>query len=582
MTPETALALATAMAAQAAATTAPIVPSGPELPDLGKPMVFSASRIETWLRCQRQAGFVYFMGYREPDTVDTKLGGDVHRALEEMGKTGRLPNMLDPIDYIAAAAVPHVREDWAKPTCTFEGEFHLRGRHAWRGCIDLCPEPGHVTDYKTTGNYKWMKTPDQLTKDAQAQLYAHKEFTVHPTLDKVILRWLYILKREPHSCRSSVASVTREHAAAKFAELERHADAMQAAAYAAPKEEGARLKYVLEMVPNYNACNMYRGCPHRAAGRCNPPLFAGTQGSFFSSSDTQAAEAAPEGTQDTMNMSYNFLSSMLAASNAENAAAGLPPVALADPHVLAPPAPTVALVTPGAPAQVPTVAVPDLDFAAAEQRARTMIQARHPAPVAAVAPVAPAAQVEPLTALPQAPVTVQAINPPKRGPGRPRKNPLPVQNEVSRPEIAPPVGVAPSVVQEIAPAVAPPAVAPPVVAPPAVAPPAVAPPAGLPIGILYVGCVPRAASPSAGATYRDQVDYIDLERLIAKARQVIGEKVYFDNYGYKANGFVVQVVSKILAELRPSAVVVSCPRSCEYILGLLKSISDVVVEAVQA
>ena len=53
-------------------------------------MLFSASRIETWLSCKRLAGFVYFLGLRSEGTVDTEFGGAVHKTLENW-EPKRLP-----------------------------------------------------------------------------------------------------------------------------------------------------------------------------------------------------------------------------------------------------------------------------------------------------------------------------------------------------------------------------------------------------------------------------------------------------------------------------------------------------------
>jgi len=236
-------------------------------------MTFSASRITTWMSCNRKAAWLYICGYPDPGNQDTEFGGAVHQALYEFGRNpALLPDLSDPVQAVAAEALPYVH---AALTCetAFEGEIAVVGQHKWTGMRDLNPYPGAVWDYKTTGDFKNCKTPEQLQSDPQAILYAKAELDLHPALDHVDLMWLYLKKRKAYGARPVEARIERDDAQRGFAALESFATEMQEAAFAAPLDPVARHKYVLDVVqPNFGHCTAYRGCPYR--DRCvDSPLF---------------------------------------------------------------------------------------------------------------------------------------------------------------------------------------------------------------------------------------------------------------------------------------------------------------------
>lgn len=105
----------------------------------------------------------------------------------------------------------------------------------------------------------------------------------------------------------------------------------------------------------------------------------------------------------------------------------------------------------------------------------------------------------------------------------------------------------------------------------AAAPAGPAGPAGHRIARLYVGCIPRNGIAA------------DLDMIVAKAKVAIGPSVYFQNYGYKANGMLLQMVEGIIQHERPHSLVIAHPNAAEATLCLsyLLGISDEVVEAVR-
>lgn len=242
--------------------------------DLSKPMTFSASRITTYMSCNRKAGWLYIAGYDDPGNIDTDFGKQVHDALFHFARNpALLPDLTDPVQAVAAEALPHIMS-LIEDTAQFEGEITVVGKHRWTGFRDLNPRPGLVIDYKTTGDFRNAKTPEQLSTDPQAILYAIAELRAHPELEHVDLMWLYLKKKKTYAAKPVEARVTRAEAEAGFAALESYADEMQSAAYAAPRDPVARHKYVLNVLtPNWGHCNAYRGCPYK--DRCTDrPMFS--------------------------------------------------------------------------------------------------------------------------------------------------------------------------------------------------------------------------------------------------------------------------------------------------------------------
>lgn len=502
----------------------------PGLARIRLPMTFSATRIDTWMNCNRKAAWEYICGYKSPQEAGQARGDQVHKYLEWLKRNeGALPDRTDEIGAIAAEALPYVEHLSLATGAIIEGEFTFDGdRHRWTGRGDIKQPGREVWDYKTSSDpTRWAKTPEDLLLDAQAMLYAEREFRLFPNLEWLDMTWLYLASRKPYRAKPVPFTVPRHHAAACFRALESYADEMQAAAYAAPADIVARHKYVLEVIqPNYGYCNAYRKpCPHTA--RCNLPLFQ---------------------EHPTETKSMNLLDRLKAMDALNGGAANAAPEPAPAPAAAAPPA------TAGNP----------------------MLPRREPnmdpgAPVQAASAPAPA-----------------AINPPAKRPvGRPRKTdtvPAPPPAYVGAaaavlppPEAAPAappaalssVGAsAPTGALTVTPAAAPPPA-------PAVARPLPAPCAGHRIAQLFVGCMPMIMD--------GDIPIMSFDAIVARAKEMITLPVYFAGFGYKSNGLLLEAVQRIIEADKPESVLVFDPRTPEAMLCLshLRSIATMSVESVR-
>lgn len=235
-------------------------------------MVMSATRMATFMACNRKGGWTYVAGIPDPGNEDTGFGQEVHDEIERLKTVpGALPDRLSKAGAVAAEALPYVEDLSVATGAKAEGDFTYQGRHLWRGRKDLV-QPGEITvDYKTTSDFKWAKTPEELLYDPQAVLYAQHEFS-RSTRDIIELRWIYLRKRTPYAAKVVSVMMTRDHAARAFAALESFADELQGHAWDAPEDPVGRHRYVLDvMQPNYGHCDAYRGCPHQA--RCGLSFF---------------------------------------------------------------------------------------------------------------------------------------------------------------------------------------------------------------------------------------------------------------------------------------------------------------------
>ena len=181
------------------------------------------------------------------------------------------------------------------------------------------------------------------------------------------------------------------------------------------------------------------------------------------------------------------------------------------------------------------------------------------------------------TASPADAAAINAINPPKRKPGRPRKEkdtiPVPgMAEEAVAPQFGPGVitaHITQAVVAQDAqqpvrrdtydPANPPPAPAPAAAAPLAAAP-APGPDARPIIDTLMVGC--HVWSPKV------PVAVIRFETFVAKAQEMIGEGAYWAGYGYKTNGVMLQAMQRLITEARPETLVIEDARCPEAVLAL--------------
>lgn len=224
--------------------------------------VFAGSLDGTRDGCERKWAWRYVALVEDPPGPGAVLGKTVHTELERYLGGGNF-DFTTEAGYIAASGVQHLPKP-GTPGMVLEGEFHFFGPsgHSYLGYkdVEVAPSPGVlglVLDHKTTSDFRWQKTEDDLRSDPQAILYAVDFFREHPSENEVELRWTYYLTRKSRRSAVTRAVINQRDTWNQFQKIEKIAERMSVAA----------LKQPLELPANVNHCSAYGGCPHQ--GRCN-------------------------------------------------------------------------------------------------------------------------------------------------------------------------------------------------------------------------------------------------------------------------------------------------------------------------
>jgi hypothetical protein len=228
----------------------------------------SASQIESWRLCKRRWAWGKIDKIYGPANPAAEKGKIVHEVLEEWLKHGvvidldatrTLPDgtVFKP-GPIAAAGLKHLP---MPGTCGTERNIFVRTKVAkYQGYIDWDTkgEIPVVGDHKTTSNFKWAKTEDDLRKDPQATIYAAAlmEETKKSTVE---LRWVYYLTSGKSQSKKVSLLVLREDIEKNFDDL----DVTAAEIMHARKT----VKTAKDLEPNVRSCDMFGGCQYRE--NCN-------------------------------------------------------------------------------------------------------------------------------------------------------------------------------------------------------------------------------------------------------------------------------------------------------------------------
>lgn len=270
----------------------------------GGPRFISASQItlfrEADAGCERKWGFKYIAGLYEESGAAALLGTEVDDTqLQPYLRDGRPIDYARESGYVAQPALEYlpkpgscelsVQQEIRLPSLTGE-PFALTGYiDLWEpegGEADACAECGSlqfntpsgrvcsnghggarllvripkVTDFKTTGNWKYAKTPEALLTDVQAMIYASWAMLVTGA-DAVDLEWLYLSTKKPYRAEPRRVRITSEHATGQIVKILETARELYLLREAAPDP--------LSLKPNPEACGKFppKGCPHQS--KCN-------------------------------------------------------------------------------------------------------------------------------------------------------------------------------------------------------------------------------------------------------------------------------------------------------------------------
>jgi len=228
----------------------------------------SPSQIESWRLCRRKWAWNKIDKIQGLGNVAAEKGTIIHEVLEAWLKDGRA---IDPDEVrtlsdgtmfkpgpIAAAGLKHLP---MPKTCGTERFIHVKTQKAkYHGYIDwdLKGDVPVVGDHKSTSDFKWAKTEDDLRKDPQATIYA-AAIMAETGAVQVELRWVYYQTKGAAKSKKVSLVVLKEDVERNFDELDVTALEINEARRTA--------KTALDLEPNVRACDNFGGCQYRE--NCN-------------------------------------------------------------------------------------------------------------------------------------------------------------------------------------------------------------------------------------------------------------------------------------------------------------------------
>jgi hypothetical protein len=245
----------------------------------------SATQLETKALCERKWGLDKLDGLKREGNKFASRGTELHSSLELWQRDGKI------IDYntdIGKIAAPGLRFLPSPKSHLVEHPFKFKTKTAiYHGFMDLrslyqVPIVS-VWDHKSTTDFKWIKRPEKLRRDPQANLYAvavlkeSEERGMKP--HRIEQNWVYyrsdpkkpgsrkvqlhILPDENSSIPICTDDVRKEHFGIMYYdELFENFEAIEKSAaqmlqYHHQGAKGADLPY------NVEACSAFGGCPYR-------------------------------------------------------------------------------------------------------------------------------------------------------------------------------------------------------------------------------------------------------------------------------------------------------------------------------
>src|SRR5690606_31108011 len=238
------------------------------------PYIFSVSQAQTFELCPRKWAYQKIDGLPDPGNEASQLGGEVHEELEEYLEKGT-PIGTDRAGKIAMSGLPHLPPPMY-PGMRIEDWFHVKignyqGKHGvgayYRGLKDVEIRAGwkrkgvpFVSDHKTTKNFMWLKTPEDLTGgvsgvgDMQAGLYAY-DTMLQAVVDLVELQWTYMRTTGAPVAEPSITLITREQVDRIIHKLE-----LTTAEMIRTKDEHPT---ALTVVQDPTGCSAFGRCPYQ-------------------------------------------------------------------------------------------------------------------------------------------------------------------------------------------------------------------------------------------------------------------------------------------------------------------------------
>jgi len=224
-----------------------------------KPFVrWSASQVDTYNTCNRKWWFNKILGIETPPHPSAVIGTEVHAQLEAYLEEKAPADSLGPIARTALPFAP-------KPgTVYIEQSIEELGLVAgglpalgYIDVLDLTGDIPQVLDWKTTSNFRYAKTEDELLRNVQMSVYARATLAMCDRLDvpeptNVRVTHVAMLTKAPHEARRTSALMPVRTIHENWSLIDRTVLTMR---------ETATCETPDKVTPTKSACSAYGGCP---------------------------------------------------------------------------------------------------------------------------------------------------------------------------------------------------------------------------------------------------------------------------------------------------------------------------------
>lgn len=311
----------------------------------------SASQVDAFTKCERAWFYDKVLGVPRPQTGAQGKGVAVHAALEASVKhiNGDTTADVEIDEEIADIIAPLWQLITPQDMLGAVSEVNFRiptyeNGPEWVGYIDLHfpgTNPLRISDYKTTSDLRYAKTPEQLAQDVQMISYGKWAMDHYPGIETVRLQHIYLVTRGKPKAKIISVDVNRPQVLQIWERDVSKVRRMDALRVALPDPQDVAPTGV-----DSGQCTAYGGCPYRE--RC------GLVPTTLSAAFKKALTPAGENPMDTATPALSPLLAKIQALRNKNTTA--PPVV--NPAPAAPLAPPVAVVATPAVGVVPPDAPP--------------------------------------------------------------------------------------------------------------------------------------------------------------------------------------------------------------------------------
>jgi hypothetical protein len=240
----------------------------------------SASQVTEFRRCPRKWYYKKICKIEEPGTPAQVRGKRVHSAIEAYLARGEFDPIDSPVFVGSDAASPvaldttgAVAESYAgyvaiaAPYLPLDDAFEVErevlletfpGGPTWVGFIDVRYPGRKILDHKTTSDFRYCKTPEELRQDTQMNVYARWEY-LQGAKGELEIAHLYLRTKGRPIANYVSALTTREQTeeiwARDMATVREMAELVERLGVTEEKPD--------EVDPNTESCGMYGGCYFR-------------------------------------------------------------------------------------------------------------------------------------------------------------------------------------------------------------------------------------------------------------------------------------------------------------------------------